>query len=176
MRTIVTFIFALTQHSQENNSFFATGQVAQWFTNTCLLDFAAFSPAFDYWTFLHLKVRNWTVVFNCLLFLGGFLLSQTIPILLGRADPGPPNRYRYHCSRKLKSTASTEMYIVHYVEYTICTDRIDSNTRVRYLLIEKKTPPVSDFPRTRPYTHPPLLLSIYSREWGKVQYMFIFRR
>ena len=35
-----------------------TSQVAQWFTNTCLLDFAASSPAFDYWTFLHLKVRN----------------------------------------------------------------------------------------------------------------------
>ena len=47
-----------------------TSQVAQWFTNTCLLDFAASSPAFDYWTFLHLKVRNWTVVFNCSRFLG----------------------------------------------------------------------------------------------------------
>ena len=66
MRKIITFIFALTQHSQENDCFFATiggfspwgptgghlltGQVAQWFTNTCLLDFAAFSPALACWT------------------------------------------------------------------------------------------------------------------------------
>ena len=27
-----------------------TDQVAQWFTNTCLLDFAAFSPALACWT------------------------------------------------------------------------------------------------------------------------------
>ena len=47
-----------------------TSQVAQWFTNTCLLDFAASSPAFDYWTFLHLKVRNWILYFNCSRILG----------------------------------------------------------------------------------------------------------
>ena len=85
MRTIVTFLRFDTTLAGER-SFFATigvfspwgpkgghlltDQVAQWFTNTCLLDFAAFSPAFDYWTFLHLKVRNWTVFFNCLRFLG----------------------------------------------------------------------------------------------------------
>ena len=39
------------------------------FTSTCLLDFAASSPAFAYWTFLHLKVSNWTVYLNCSQFL-----------------------------------------------------------------------------------------------------------
>ena len=64
LRTIVFFF-------RDDRQFFAVGptgghlptsQVAQWFTNTCLLDFAAFSPAFDYWTFLHLKVRNWRYI------------------------------------------------------------------------------------------------------------------
>ena len=47
------------------------------FTSTCLLDFAASSPAFAYWTFLRLKVRNRTVYFNCSRFLG--LFSSIIP-------------------------------------------------------------------------------------------------
>ena len=93
MRTIVTFIFALTQHSQENDRFFATIGVfsrggppavtcwpARWpngspalacwtllhFHQHLLAGLAASSPAFAYWTFLHLKVRNWTVFLNCL--------------------------------------------------------------------------------------------------------------
>ena len=40
------------------------------FTSTCLLDFAASSPALAYWTFLHLKVRNWSIFLNCTQFLG----------------------------------------------------------------------------------------------------------
>ena len=65
MRTIVTFLRFDTTLAGER-SFFATmgsflpwgptgghlltNQVAQWFTNTCLLDFAAFSPALACWT------------------------------------------------------------------------------------------------------------------------------
>ena len=103
MRTIVTFLRFDTTLAGER-SFFATmgsflpwgptgghlltNQVAQWFTNTCLLallhfhqhllaGLAASSPALACWTFLHLKVRNWTVYFNCLRFLG--LFSSIIP-------------------------------------------------------------------------------------------------
>ena len=115
MRTIVTFLRFDTTLAGERSFFhrgghLLTDQVAQWFTNTCLLDFAAFSPALACWTcciftsiclldfsafspalawwtcciftsicsldFSVLKIRNRTVYFNYLPFLG--LLSSII--------------------------------------------------------------------------------------------------